>query len=245
MPAGRLVARPTRRARLGRPLERVPEPAQPAQHGAAQKHRHPRAQHKGTHRAPDRCPTAAAPFPRGRHVESDERYRRAREHGQIEPPEPVHAQLPPRHRRRHDEEREGEGERVREVTAQVHHGLQLDGGAEASPQQSREHLSRRLDPALGPSPLLHQQGGRGARQLGGNAHVIAEDEPPSRHLRPVADVQVLGQGIVLPAARIVQSLPAPQPRRPVEVEEPARPVAPLLFDEEVPVKEESLGAGQP
>ena len=134
---------------------------------------------------------------------------------------------------------------MREVTAQVHHGLQLDGGAKASPQQSREHLSRRLDTALGPSPLLHQQGGRGARQLGGNAHVVAEDEAPSRHLRAVADVQILGQGIVLPAARVVQSLPAPQPRRPVEVEEPACPEAPLLFDEEVPVKEESLGARQP
>ena len=127
----------------------------------------------------------------------------------------------------------------------MHQRLELDRGPEGSPQQAREQLPRSLNATLGPSPLLHQERGGGARQLGRHTHVVAESEAPAGHLRPVADVEVLGECVVLPAARVNDCLPAPQPRRTVEVEEAAAAVASPLFDQEVAVQEERLGARQP
>ena len=127
----------------------------------------------------------------------------------------------------------------------MHQRLELDRGPEGSPQQAREQLARSLNATLGPSPLLHQERGGRARQLGRHTDVVAERKAPTRHLRPVADVQVFGERVVLPAARVGERLPAPQPGRTVEVEESAAAAAAPLFDQEVAVQEERLGAGQP
>ena len=127
----------------------------------------------------------------------------------------------------------------------MHQRLELDRGAERPAKQAGKQLARGLDAALGPAPLLDQERGGGARQLGWHTHVIAERKAPTRHLRPVADVQVFRERVVLPAARVNDCLPAPQPRRTVEVEEAAAAAASPLFDQEVAVQEERLGAGQP
>lgn len=127
----------------------------------------------------------------------------------------------------------------------MHDGLELDDGAEAAAEQAGKQLAGGLNTALGPAPLLHQKRGGCARKLGRDAHFVAQDETPSRHLGPVADVEILGQRVVVPSARVVERLPAPQPRRPVELEEPAATVPSPLLHQEVPVQQNRLRAGQP
>ena len=84
-----------------------------------------------------------------------------------------------------------------------------------------------------------------ARELGRDAHLVAQDEAPARHLRPVADVEVLDQRVVMPSARFLECLSAPQPRRSVELEEPAATIPSPLLHQEVAVEQQRLGAGQP
>ena len=127
----------------------------------------------------------------------------------------------------------------------MHDGLELDDGAQGAAQQAGKQLARGLNTALGPAPLLHQERGGCARELGRDTHFVPQDEAPSRHLRPVADVEVLGQRVVMPSARVLKCLSTPHPRRPVELEEPATTVASPLFHQEVPVQQKPLGAGQP
>ena len=153
--------------------------------------------------------------------------------------------MPSGERGRDDEQREREGQGVGELAAQMHDGLELDDGAKAAAEQAGKQLARGLDATLGPAPLLHQERAGRAREFGRDAHFVAQHETPSRHLRPVADVEVLGQRVVIPPTRVVERLSAPQPRRPVELEEPAATVSSPLLNQKVPVQQERLRAGQP
>jgi len=92
---------------------------------------------------------------------------------------------------------------------------------------------------------LHQERRRSAGKLGRHADVVAQHEPPSRHLRPIADVEVLGKRVVLPASRVQERLLAPQPRGAVEVEEAAAEVASPLLHQEVAVQKQGLGPREP
>ena len=127
----------------------------------------------------------------------------------------------------------------------MHDGFELDDGTKAAAEQSWKQLARGLNAALGPAPLLHQERRGCARKFGGNTHFVAQDEAPSRHLRPVADVEVLGQRVVMPSTCVLDCLSAPQPRRPVELEEPAPAVSSPLLHQEVSVQEKGLRACQP
>ncbi|MDE2974994.1 MAG: hypothetical protein OXU64_09815 [Gemmatimonadota bacterium] len=127
----------------------------------------------------------------------------------------------------------------------MHDRLELDDRAKASAEQSGKQLARGLDAPLGPAPLLHQERRGRARELGRHAHLVPQDETPARHLRPVADVEVLGQRVVMPSARVRERLGAPHPCRPVELEEPSAAVSSPLLHQEVPVQQKRLGAGQP
>ncbi len=132
-----------------------------------------------------------------------------------------------------------------QVRAQVRPRLELDAERVRTPQQGGQQLDGGLHPALGPPPLLHEQRVRRAGQLGRNAHVVAQREAPAPHLRPVADVQVLGERVRAPAPGVLERFATPQSSRAVEVEEAptARPTA--LLDEKVAVQQDRLGAGQP
>ena len=134
---------------------------------------------------------------------------------------------------------------MREVAAEVQQRFELDGWPEGTAEQTRQQLARGLHAALRPPALLHQKRGRRAGKLGRDPDVVAHDEPPAGHLGAVADVEVLGEGVVLPAARVDEGLAAPKPRGAVEVEEAPATVARALLHEEVSVEEEPLGPGQP
>lgn len=134
---------------------------------------------------------------------------------------------------------------MREVAAEVQQRFEFDGRPEGTPEQTRQQLARGLHAALRPPALLHQKRGRCAGKLGRDPDVVAHDEPPAGHLGAVADVEVLGESVVLPAARVDEGLAAPKPRGAVEVEEAAAAEARTLLHEEVAVEEEPLGPGQP
>ena len=127
----------------------------------------------------------------------------------------------------------------------MHDPFELDHRAKGAAEHAGKQLARRLNTALGPAPLLHQECGGCARKLGRDAHLVAQDEAPARHLRPVADVEVLDQRVVMPSARFLECASAPQPRRSVELEEPSTPVPSPLLHQEVAVEQQRLGAGQP
>ncbi len=67
-------------------------------------------------------------------------------------------------------------------------------------QHAREELARRLHGALRPAELLRAKGADVLGELGRRHDVLAVDEAPARELRAVAEVQVLGERVVLPAA---------------------------------------------
>lgn len=125
------------------------------------------------------------------------------------------------------------------------HRLLLHGEPPGAAQQFREELARRLNPPLGPPPLLDLEGPRLVRQLRGNPDVLEEDEAPALHLRAVADVEVLGEGVRLPSARVLEAAAPPHAGGAVEVEEETTPVASSVLEEEVPVEQQALRAREP
>src|SRR5439155_18953543 len=99
-----------------------------------------------------------------------------------------------------------------------------------------------LDRALGPTVLLAFERGDLHGQLGRRYGPWKEDEAPARELRTVGEIEVLGQGVVLPAPGLLDAATPPDARGPVEVEEFSGEVSRGVFDEEMTVQQESLNA---
>jgi len=131
------------------------------------------------------------------------------------------------------------------MAAEVDDRLELHRPGPVAPEEPGQKLARGLDPSLGPAPLLHLQGAGPGGDLRGDADVVEKDEAPPRHLGPVAQVEVLGEGVGLPPAGLFQARPTPDPGGAVEVEEAVRRVATPLLEEKVAVEEEGLGACEP
>ncbi len=128
------MARPGGGTGLRGPLERVADGPKAPEHRPAEQGRESPSQHQRASRPPHGPVPVAAASPRGGKVVGDEGTGRTREEGQVEPPERVHAQVPPGERGRDDEEREGEGQGVRELAAEMHDGFELDDGAKGTSQ---------------------------------------------------------------------------------------------------------------
>ncbi len=88
--------------------------------------------------------------------------------------------------------------------------------------------------------LLRLEGVHLDRHFRGRDDVGNEDELPAAQLRTVAEVQVLGQGVVLPTARIFDDPATPDAGGAVEVEEAAGAVAPAVLEHEVAVEQNRL-----
>ncbi len=71
-----------------------------------------------------------------------------------------------------------------------------------------------------------------------------EQELPPLQLRAVGQVQILGEGIVLPAAGVLDASSAPHAGRAVEAHEPPAAIAGCVLDHEVPVQQDGLRLGQ-
>ena len=79
-------------------------------------------------------------------------------------------------------------------------------------------------------------------QFGGRDEIGQEDEAPALELRAVAEVEILGQRVVLPAAGVLDAGAPPEAGRAVEIEEPSAAAAGGLFEQEMPVEEHRLHA---
>src|SRR5207245_8114329 len=71
-----------------------------------------------------------------------------------------------------------------------------------------------------------------------------EDELPAAELRAVAQIEILGERVVLPAAGSVDGRPAPHAGGAVEVEEAAAAVSAAVLEDEVPVQQNRLDLRQ-
>src|SRR5262245_26255950 len=70
------------------------------------------------------------------------------------------------------------------------------------------------------------------------------NEPPTFHLRPVAEVEVFSQCVVVPAPRIRYARFAPDTGGAIEVKKSSAATSSGLFEKEVPIEEERLHFGE-
>jgi len=123
--------------------------------------------------------------------------------------------------------------------------MTIDGAINTDRTQDRgQHFAAGLDRALGPAVLLRLERVHLDRQLGRRHQVRQEHELPAARLGAVAEVEVLGQRVVLPAAGIDDGGAAPDPGGAVEVEEQAGAVAAAVLQHEVRVEQDRLDLGQ-
>ena len=73
-------------------------------------------------------------------------------------------------------------------------------------EDAGQNLFACLDEALGPARLLGFEGGHLDGELGGAFDVLQVLELPAHHLGTVAEVGVFGEGVVLPAAGLVDGV---------------------------------------
>src|SRR5579862_203963 len=134
---------------------------------------------------------------------------------------------------------EGE-EQVGEIRGEMRGRLDLDPEGQFALPDAWKELLAGLDGALGPAVLLAFEAVHVNGQLGGGYEIGQEDKFPTLHLRPVAEVEVFGQGVVLPSAGGLDAGAAPETGGAVEVEETPAAAARGLFQEEMAVQEHGL-----
>ena len=112
------------------------------------------------------------------------------------------------------------------------------------PENGYEQLFGCLDTALGPAKLLALEGVDRDRDFCRHDHVWQIGDAPAAQLRPIAEVEILGKRVLLPAAGLLYAGTPPQAGSAVEVEQRAEFVAGPLFDDEVAVNAERLGLSE-
>ena len=115
-------------------------------------------------------------------------------------------------------------------------------GDRCEPSRRRSSSRASLDRPLGPSELLGAERHDVVGELGGDDDVFAVDEAPAGELGAVAEVQVLGQRVVLPAAAVPDGGLAPHAPGAGEVEQPAGRGADAVLDDVVPVQHQRADA---
>jgi len=152
--------------------------------------------------------------------------------------------------RRH-QHRRGKQERVRqqerrdELAGEIERALDPHRERPRRAEHGRQQLARRLDRSPDPSPLLALERLHVGRQLRGRLDGAVEAEAPAAELGAIAEIEVLGERVGRPAARVLDTGAAPDTGGAVEVEEQARGGARLLLDAEVGVEQRGLRAREP
>src|SRR6516164_934761 len=82
-------------------------------------------------------------------------------------------------------------------------------------------------------------------QFRGRHDVRKKSKPPAAELRPVTQIQIFGQGIVLPAACLFDAASSPKPGRSVEIEEATGATARRLFQHQMAIEQNCLSPRQP
>src|SRR6185436_19594632 len=107
-----------------------------------------------------------------------------------------------------DDEREQEEQHVGHVGREVERGLELHAERRVALPDSRKELARDLDRAADPAMLLRLESVHLDRELARAADVPREHESPSLELGAIAEIEVLGERVRLPPARIQDARPA-------------------------------------
>src|SRR4029079_18141333 len=95
-----------------------------------------------------------------------------------------------------------------------------------------------------PGLLLPFEGVKLDRDLRRWDHAWHEHESPAAQLRAIAEVEIFGERVVLPAAGVVDRRPPPHAGGAVEVEEPAAAVAAAVLEDEMAVEQDRLDLGE-
>ena len=142
-------------------------------------------------------------------------------------------------------QRGGQGQEGKDnVGCQMDGALELDAPRLGRAPEAAQHLKGGLGGAPGPAELLGAQGVEVHRQLGGRLDVEEEAELPAVELGAIAQVQVFGERVALPAASVVDALASPHPGGAVEIHEASGPVTHVLLDGKMGVEAESLDPRQ-
>src|SRR5438067_5650066 len=78
------------------------------------------------------------------------------------------------------------------------------------------------------------------RQLRRRDHIGQENEFPTGELRAVTQIEILGEGVVLPAARLIDARPAPETGGAVEIEKTSAAAARGLLQQKMAIEEHRL-----
>ena len=156
------------------------------------------------------------------HVEIAHREGRREEQRHVDEQHLVPAHVVADHHRREHQHRQHAHQRVVEVRRQVKERLGLDAERHVGGEDARQQLAAGLNRAFRPAVLLRLERVHLDRHLGRGDDVRREHEPPAAQLRPVAQVEILGQRVVLPAAGVVDGGAPPDAGGAVEVEEASR-----------------------
>ena len=180
----------------------------------------------------------------GKRVEGHHREGGGGEDGNVEErhlPEP--GAHPGEEHRRHQQAQDRH-QRIGEVAREVEEGLRPNAQRERRRQDLRQQLPGGLERSLGPAALLRLEGVHGDREFGRGGDLGHENELPVEELGPVGEVEVLGEGVSLPASSVLDRRPPPDARRSVEVEEAPRHVASAVLGHEVAVQQDGLHVGE-
>src|SRR5262249_28040545 len=82
------------------------------------------------------------------------------------------------------------------------------------------------------------------RQLCRSHDVRKINKLPSRQLRAITKIEIFAQRIVLPAAALFDTRASPETGWSIEIEKSAAATARRLFEQEMPIQENSLHAGE-
>src|SRR4030095_15070612 len=78
------------------------------------------------------------------------------------------------------------------------------------------------------------------RQLRRSDDVGKINELPARELRPITQIEVLAQSVILPAAALLDAGTTPKPSRPVEIEKPAAAATGDLLKQKMSIQKDRL-----
>ena len=148
-----------------------------------------------------------------------------------------------------DGEHEGYAEHARHedhhedaATQQVTGGLHFLAQGEVAAPYGGQHFFGRFGPALHPAVLLAFKAVHLGGQLGGAAQFFQVLDTPALQLRADTEVEVFGERIGFPAARVGDGGPSPHPRRAVELQQVVARLAALLLHREMHIELERLQA---
>jgi len=133
---------------------------------------------------------------------------------------------------------------MKRVAGQVEHPLETFEKRHRRGQNRSPELAATLNGPFGPAELLTFQSIDLRWDLGRRGHIGQEKKFPASQLGPIAEVQVLRNGIALPSSGLIDTRPSPDASRAAEIHEQPGPVTSRLFHNKMTIQSNGLDTGQ-